>query len=73
MNCWLRPRAQEDLREAAAFYREKAGVALSVSRTIVRVLAIGEIGSSVMAHVPNFRCCRLAESALPRFLAGAAR
>ena len=31
MNYWLHPGAQEDLREAAEFYREKAGAALSQS------------------------------------------
>jgi hypothetical protein len=31
MNFWLHPAAQEDLREAAQFYREKAGTALSQS------------------------------------------
>ena len=31
MNYWLHPGAQDDLREAAEFYREKAGVALSQS------------------------------------------
>ena len=29
MNYWLHPDAQEDLREAAAFYRERAGAELS--------------------------------------------
>lgn len=31
MNYWLHPEAQEDLREAAEFYRDKAGTALSQS------------------------------------------
>ncbi len=31
MNYWLHPEAQEDLREAAEFYREQAGNALSQS------------------------------------------
>lgn len=31
MNYWLHPEAQEDLREAAAFYHEKAGAELSQS------------------------------------------
>ncbi len=31
MNYWLHPEAQDDLREAAEFYREKAGTALSQS------------------------------------------
>ena len=31
MNYWLHPEAQEDLREAAQFYRENAGIALSRS------------------------------------------
>ncbi|MGH9577587.1 MAG: type II toxin-antitoxin system RelE/ParE family toxin [Terriglobales bacterium] len=31
MNYWLHPEAQEDLREAAEFYREQAGTALSQS------------------------------------------
>jgi plasmid stabilization system protein ParE len=31
MNYWLHPEAQEDLREAAKFYREQAGVGLSQS------------------------------------------
>ncbi len=31
MNYWLHPEAQEDLREAAEFYREQAGAALSQS------------------------------------------
>lgn len=31
MNYWLHPEAREDLREAAEFYREKAGAALSQS------------------------------------------
>lgn len=31
MNYWLHPEAQEDLREAAEFYREQAGFALSQS------------------------------------------
>ncbi|MGH8699592.1 MAG: type II toxin-antitoxin system RelE/ParE family toxin [Burkholderiales bacterium] len=31
MNYWLHPGAQEDLREAAEFYREQAGTALSQS------------------------------------------
>lgn len=31
MNYWLHPEAQEDLREAAQFYRENAGIALSQS------------------------------------------
>ena len=31
MNYWLHPEAQEDLREAAGFYRDNAGVALSQS------------------------------------------
>lgn len=29
MNYWLHPEAQEDLREAAEFYRQQAGAALS--------------------------------------------
>ena len=29
MNYWLHPGAHEDLREAAEFYREQAGTALS--------------------------------------------
>lgn len=29
MNYWLHPEAQEDLREAAEFYREQAGTSLS--------------------------------------------
>jgi toxin ParE1/3/4 len=29
VNYWLHPGAQEDLREAAEFYREQAGVALA--------------------------------------------
>ena len=29
MNYWLHPEAREDLREAASFYRDNAGVALS--------------------------------------------
>jgi len=29
MNYWLHPEAREDLREAANFYRDNAGVALS--------------------------------------------
>lgn len=31
MNYWLHPEAQDDLREAAEFYREKGGTALSQS------------------------------------------
>jgi plasmid stabilization system protein ParE len=31
MNYWLHPEAQDDVPEAAAFYREKAGIALSQS------------------------------------------
>ena len=31
MNYWLHPETQEDLREAAEFYREQAGTALSQS------------------------------------------
>ena len=31
MNYWLHPEAQEDLREAAEFYREQAGTTLSKS------------------------------------------
>jgi plasmid stabilization system protein ParE len=31
VNYWLHPEAQEDLREAAEFYREQAGTALSQS------------------------------------------
>ena len=31
MNYWLHPEAREDLREAAEFYRDNAGVALSQS------------------------------------------
>lgn len=31
MNYWLHPEAQDDLREAAEYYREKAGTALSQS------------------------------------------
>lgn len=31
MNYWLHPGAHEDLREAAEFYREQAGTALSQS------------------------------------------
>lgn len=31
MNYWLHPEAQEDLREAAEFYREQAGTTLSQS------------------------------------------
>ena len=31
MNYWLHPEAQEDLREAAEFYRKQAGTALSLS------------------------------------------
>ena len=31
MNYWLHPEAQQDLREAAAFYREKVGAELSQS------------------------------------------
>ncbi|MCZ7564496.1 MAG: type II toxin-antitoxin system RelE/ParE family toxin [Burkholderiales bacterium] len=31
MNYWLHPEAQEDLREAAEFYRDQAGTALSQS------------------------------------------
>ena len=31
MNYWLHPEAQDDLREAAGFYREQAGTALSQS------------------------------------------
>jgi plasmid stabilization system protein ParE len=31
MNYWLHPEAQQDLREAAEFYREQAGTALSQS------------------------------------------
>jgi toxin ParE1/3/4 len=31
VNYWLHPEAQEDLREAAQFYREQAGAALSQS------------------------------------------
>lgn len=29
MNYWLHPEAREDLREAASFYRDNAGIALS--------------------------------------------
>ena len=31
MNYWLHPEAREDLREAAEFYRDNAGAALSQS------------------------------------------
>ena len=31
MNYWLHPEAQEDLMEAAEFYREQAGTTLSQS------------------------------------------
>lgn len=31
MNYWLHPEAEKDLREAAEFYREQAGTALSQS------------------------------------------
>jgi plasmid stabilization system protein ParE len=31
VNYWLHPEAQKDLREAAEFYREQAGVSLSQS------------------------------------------
>jgi plasmid stabilization system protein ParE len=31
VNYWLHPEAQQDLREAAEFYREQAGAALSQS------------------------------------------
>ena len=31
MNYWLHPEAQDDPREAAEFYREKAGTTLSQS------------------------------------------
>lgn len=31
MNYWLHPEAQEDLREAAEFYRDQGGIALSQS------------------------------------------
>ena len=31
MNYWLHPEAQQDLREAAAFYREEAGAELAQS------------------------------------------
>ena len=31
MNYWLHPEAEDDLREAAEFYREQAGTALSQS------------------------------------------
>jgi toxin ParE1/3/4 len=31
MNYWLHPEAREDLREAAEFYRDNAGIALSQS------------------------------------------
>jgi len=29
MNYWLHPEAREDLREAASFYRDNAGIGLS--------------------------------------------
>ena len=52
MNYWLHPEAQEDLREAAEFYREKAGTALAQSflqefEHSVRVL-LGHPGLSVI-------------------------
>lgn len=31
MNYWLHPEAQQDIRDAASFYRERAGAALSQS------------------------------------------
>ena len=48
MNYWLHPGAQEDLREAARFYREKGGTALSQS-----LLAEFEHSVSLLLQYPG--------------------
>ena len=51
MNYWLHPEAREDLREAAGFYREQAGTALSQSflaefeHSVVRLLQFPRLGA----------------------------
>jgi plasmid stabilization system protein ParE len=48
VNYWLHPEAQEDLREAAEFYREQAGVVLSQS-----LLAEFEHSMSLLLRYPG--------------------
>jgi hypothetical protein len=54
MNYWLHPEAQDDLREAAEFYREKASTASSLLRTIAGVLVTGAAGSSAATQATGF-------------------
>lgn len=61
MNYWLHPEAQEDLREAAEFYREQAGIALSQS-----FLAEFEYSVGLLPKYPHLGAMWRGGIAMPR-------
>lgn len=71
MNYWLHPEAQEDLREAAEFYREQAGTSLSQSflaefeRSVGLLLQHPGLGA-MWRHGKRHLRCRRRSSPHPR-------